>query len=69
MECDNNENVISASFYEYYEILSDYYVEYKTSLTCTTGLFKEFIILTGSAPLNSDTIALIIGFGILFTLT
>ncbi|OMJ88985.1 hypothetical protein SteCoe_8899 [Stentor coeruleus] len=46
-ECDSNDNVVTADFYEYYKTYYDYYVEYKTSLSCTTELFKEFSVISG----------------------
>lgn len=52
-ECDSNGDVVAASFYEYYKTYYSYYVEYKTSLSCTTLLFKEFSVISGKVPASN----------------
>ena len=52
-KCSKNDDVVSAGFFLYYQTLYTYYVEYNTKLQCTSSLFKEFGIISGSIPANS----------------
>ncbi|OMJ82320.1 hypothetical protein SteCoe_17035 [Stentor coeruleus] len=51
--CSSNDDIVPAKFYEYYKTYYDYYVEYKTSLSCTTLLFKEFSVISGKVPAST----------------
>mgnify|MGYP000102364137 FL=1 len=56
--CEDQDNVVTAQFYEYYELLSKFYIEYNTAPDCALTLFQEFSLLQGSEPdSESATIA------------
>lgn len=52
-ECQANDDVVTAEFYQYYETLYEYYVDFNTKLDCSSTLFKEISIVSGLVPKSS----------------
>jgi hypothetical protein len=52
-QCSSNDYVVKAEFFQYYQTLYDYYVEYNSADVCEKSLIKEFNILEGAIPSNS----------------
>lgn len=49
-ECDDLDDVVSSEFYSYYDLLSNFYIEYNTAPDCANRLFYEFGILSEPMP-------------------
>ncbi|CAG9320147.1 unnamed protein product [Blepharisma stoltei] len=59
--CSDQDNIVTSEFYEYYDLLYSFYVEYNTAPDCALTLFQEFGILQGTVPKSSS--AVFIGLG------
>ena len=61
-ECANNDQIVTAEFFQYYQTLYNYYVENTTQLTCTSKLFMELGLISGNPPVSfARTLPVVIG--------
>ena len=49
-ECEKNDYVVKAKFFQYYQTYYEFFVEYESALECSIGLFSEFGIIRSDVP-------------------
>jgi hypothetical protein len=54
-ECENDDFIVEAEFFNYYKTWFEYYVEYQSAATCAKGLFKEFSIISSKVPSSESS--------------
>lgn len=60
-ECDKHDNVVNALFFNYYDMMHSYYIEYETTPDCGNDVFTELVMLDESVPDSDDGRWIIVG--------
>lgn len=64
-ECDDLDNIVNSMFFNYYDLLHSYYVEYASAPNCANEIFNELIVLNESIPESSNAGWIVIGSALL----